>query len=151
MGRDAAVDGTEMRNVGDRRDGMGRRKVACRPSRVNAARHPAYRGGGQASSFACGQTDDYGENHGSEARRSAMAMEQAWEMQMPTVLLILGILAGRLVLAIARGAMYVLLLPARTALAIAPHVARPRWVLVCGATASIALVTCAVLLLRDMR
>jgi hypothetical protein len=67
---------------------------------------------------------------------------------MPTFVLVLTVLAGRLVLALARGAAYLVVLPARTALAIAPHLARPRWLIVSGATASLALAIWLALLLR---
>jgi len=59
---------------------------------------------------------------------------------MPTFVLLVLVLPGRLAMSLLRGAAYVLVLPARTALAVAPHSSRPRWVLVAGTTASLALV-----------
>ena len=70
---------------------------------------------------------------------------------MPTFLLLLAVLMGRLLFAISRGAVYVVLLPARTAMAFAPHIARPRWVLAVGAVASLALIAGAVALLGRIR
>jgi hypothetical protein len=70
---------------------------------------------------------------------------------MPTFVLMLGVLAGRLCLALARGVIHVLLLPARTALAIAPTMARPRRVLVAGALGSMALLAVAAYLLGRAR
>ena len=55
---------------------------------------------------------------------------------MPTFLLLLLVLASRLIGAVARGVGALVLLPARTALALAPHMARPRWLLVGGVTLS---------------
>jgi hypothetical protein len=70
---------------------------------------------------------------------------------MPTFLLLLAVLLGRLLLTISRGAVYLVLLPARTAMAVAPHIARPRWVLAAGAAASLALIAGAVVLLGRTR
>jgi hypothetical protein len=72
-------------------------------------------------------------------------------MYMPTFLLLLTVLAGRLLLALVRGLAYLLLLPARTAMAVAPHMARPRWVLLGGATASLALAAAAALLVGGVQ
>lgn len=58
---------------------------------------------------------------------------------MPTFLLLLVVLAGRLLFALARGVAYVVLLPARTALALAPHTGHARWMLAGGVTATLAL------------
>lgn len=66
---------------------------------------------------------------------------------MPTFLLLLVVLAGRFALALVRGAAYLVLMPARTALALAPHTRHPRPWLVSGAVASAALVLGAVFLL----
>ena len=62
---------------------------------------------------------------------------------MPTFLLLLGVLVGRLFVALARGIVDVLFLPARTALAIAPTMARRRRVLIAGAIGSIVLLAIA--------
>jgi hypothetical protein len=70
---------------------------------------------------------------------------------MPTFLLLLAVLLGRLLLALCRGAVYVVLLPTRTAMAVAPHITRPRWVLAAGAVASLALIAGAVVLLERSR
>lgn len=55
---------------------------------------------------------------------------------MPTFLLLLVVLVSRVIGTVARGIRAVVLLPARTALAIAPHTTRPRWLLVGGVTLS---------------
>lgn len=65
---------------------------------------------------------------------------------MPTFLLLVFVLAGRLALALVRGTAHLLLLPARTALALATHTRHPRPWLVTGVTASVLLLVAATLL-----
>lgn len=65
---------------------------------------------------------------------------------MPTFLLLLVVLAGRFVMALVRGTAYLVLLPARTALALAPNSRNPRPWMVSGVVASAALMLGAVLL-----
>ena len=64
---------------------------------------------------------------------------------MPTFVLLAFVLAGRLALALVRGVAHLVLLPARTALALAPHTRHPRPWLVTGAAASTLLVVGAAL------
>ena len=68
-------------------------------------------------------------------------------MSMLTFLMLMGVLAGRLFLALVRGAWYIVAMPARTALAVAPYMARPRWALLGGLLASLGLATAAIALL----
>ncbi len=56
---------------------------------------------------------------------------------MPTFVLLVFVLAGRLALALVRGVAHLLLLPARTGLALAPHTRHPRSWLLTGAAASV--------------
>ena len=61
--------------------------------------------------------------------------------------LVLLTLLARLTMALARGTLDLLLLPARTALAVAPHLRRPQPVLATGAALTILLVATVVALL----
>jgi hypothetical protein len=65
---------------------------------------------------------------------------------MPTFLLLVFVLAGRVTLALVRGTADLLLLPARTALALAPHMRHPRPWLVTGVAVSVLLVVMATVL-----
>jgi hypothetical protein len=56
---------------------------------------------------------------------------------MPTFLLLIAVLLTRLALALMSGAAYLVMLPVRTALAVAPHTTHARWVLIGGLTGSL--------------
>jgi hypothetical protein len=62
-------------------------------------------------------------------------------------LVVLFVLLGRLAMAVLHGVMDLLLLPARTALAAAPHLRRPQWVLVTGTVLTVLLTASMVALL----
>jgi hypothetical protein len=62
-------------------------------------------------------------------------------------LLVLFVLLGRLAMAVLHGAVDLITLPVRTALAVAPHLRRPQWVLVTGTVLTVLLTASAVALM----